>query len=81
MAETDVHDRKQAPPSEVGTKRREFAEDIAAMGNTRGGLTVHEVRGENERAVGLKGVLNGEWAGRPYGHPPTGVGGHWSTAC
>ncbi|MDQ3577008.1 MAG: ATP-binding protein [Actinomycetota bacterium] len=60
MAEADDLDWKQALPPEVEKKRLEFAKDIAAMANTRGGLIIHGVREENERAVGLTGVSNGE---------------------
>jgi hypothetical protein len=41
-------------------KKREFAKDVAAMANTRGGLIVFGVREENEQAVEMLGVLNGE---------------------
>jgi predicted HTH transcriptional regulator len=60
IAENDDLDWKQALPPEVEKKRLEFAKDVAAMANTRGGLIVHGVREENERAVELTGVSNGE---------------------
>lgn len=60
VAEADDLDWKQALPPEVEKKRLEFAKDVAAMANTRGGLIVHGVREKNERAVGLTGVPNGE---------------------
>lgn len=60
MAENDDLDWKQALPPEVEKKRLEFAKDVAAMANTRGGLIIYGVREENERAVELTGVSNGE---------------------
>lgn len=61
IAEADDLDWKQALPPEVEKKRWEFAKDVAAMANTRGGLIVYGVREENERAVELIGVpKNGE---------------------
>lgn len=48
-------------PTDVKEKKRwEFAKDVATMANTRGGLIVFGVREENEQAVELTGVPNGE---------------------
>ncbi|MBN6040051.1 ATP-binding protein [Amycolatopsis sp. 195334CR] len=60
MAETDDLDWKQALPPEVEKKRLEVAKDVAAMANTLGGLIVYGVREDNEKAVELTGVPNGE---------------------
>jgi hypothetical protein len=81
MAEADDLDWKQALPPEVEKKRREFAKDVAAMANTRGGLIVYGVREENERAVELTGVPNGGGTARACGPSLTGMCGRWLTAC
>lgn len=60
MAEADDLDWKQALPPEVEKKRLDVAKDVAALANTRGGLIVYGVREENERAVEVTGVPNGE---------------------
>ncbi|MFK0244594.1 helix-turn-helix domain-containing protein [Amycolatopsis azurea] len=60
MAESEDLDWKQALPPDVDKKRWEFAKDVAAMANTRGGLIVYGVREDNERAVELTGVPNAE---------------------
>ena len=41
-------------------KKLEFAKDVAAMANTRGGLIVFGVRDENEEAAELTGLVNDE---------------------
>lgn len=53
-------DWKQALPPDVEKKKWEFAKDVAAMANTRGGLIVFGVREVNEEAVELTGVPNDE---------------------
>jgi Putative DNA-binding domain len=52
--------KKDLPPDEKEKKKREFAKDVAAMANTRGGLIVFGVSEQNEEAVDLPGVLNDE---------------------
>ncbi|PFG50213.1 putative DNA-binding protein [Amycolatopsis sulphurea] len=48
-------------PAEVKAKKKaEFAKDVAAMANTRGGLIVFGVRDENEEAADLTGLSNDE---------------------
>nr|WP_012476901.1 ATP-binding protein [Streptomyces sp. 44030]ABC67333.1 hypothetical protein pRL1.4c [Streptomyces sp. 44030] len=61
IAEAEDLDWKQAlvPPT-VEKKWWEFAKDVAAMANTRGGLIVFGVREDAERAAGLVGVANGD---------------------
>jgi hypothetical protein len=60
VREADDLDWKQALPVDVEKKLKEFAKDVAAMANTRGGLIVYGVREEQERAVELLGVPTGE---------------------
>jgi predicted HTH transcriptional regulator len=60
VLESDDLDWKQALPVDVEKKLWEFAKDVAAMANTRGGLIVYGVRDEDERAVELVGVPTGE---------------------
>jgi hypothetical protein len=60
MAEADDLDWKQALPAAVEKKWWDFAKDIAAMANTRGGLIVFGVRDSEEKAVELVGVPNGQ---------------------
>lgn len=60
MAEADDLDWKQALLPPVEKKWWEFAKDVAAMANTRGGLIVFGVRDSGERAVELIGVPNGQ---------------------
>lgn len=52
--------QKDLSPEDKEKKKREFAKDVAAMANTRGGLIVFGVSEQNEEAVGLPGVLNNE---------------------
>lgn len=52
---------KRDLPAEVKAKKKaEFAKDVAAMANTRGGLIVFGVRDENEEAAELTGLPNDE---------------------
>jgi hypothetical protein len=60
VRESDDLDWKQALPADVEKKRKEFAKDVAAMANTRGGLIVYGVREEQERAAQLTPVPTGE---------------------
>lgn len=60
MTEAVDLDWKQALPADVEKKRWEFAKDVAMLANTRGGLIVFGVREENERAIELTPVPNGE---------------------
>jgi hypothetical protein len=52
--------KKDLPPKVVEQKKWEFAKDVAAMANTRGGLIVFGVEEANEEAVALTGVQNDE---------------------
>ncbi|QUQ64617.1 AlbA family DNA-binding domain-containing protein [Kutzneria sp. CA-103260] len=56
----DLAWKKDLPPEVKDKKRWEFAKDVAAMANTRGGLIVFGVREHNEEAVELTGVSNDE---------------------
>ncbi|RAS59217.1 putative DNA-binding protein [Lentzea atacamensis] len=56
----DLAWKKDLPPDAKEKKKREFAKDVAAMANTRGGLIVFGVSEENERPVKLLGVPNSE---------------------
>src|ERR1700730_2132079 len=68
MRENDDLDWKQdlawkkqdLPPEEKEKKKREFAKDVAAMANSRGGLIIFGVSEKNEEAVELTGVPNDE---------------------
>ncbi|MFD1145645.1 RNA-binding domain-containing protein [Saccharothrix hoggarensis] len=60
IAEAEDLDWKQALIPPVEKKWWEFAKDVAAMANTRGGLIVFGVREDAERAAGLVGVPNGD---------------------
>lgn len=60
VREADDLDWKQGLPADVEKKRKEFAKDVAAMANSRGGLIVYGVREEDERAVDLTPVPTGE---------------------
>ncbi|WP_439659413.1 AlbA family DNA-binding domain-containing protein [Lentzea sp. HUAS TT2] len=60
VREADDLDWKQGLPVDVEKKRKEFAKDVAAMANSRGGLIVYGVREVDERAVGLTPVPTGE---------------------
>lgn len=60
IAETDDLDFKQALPPSEDRKLTEFAKDIAAMANTRGGLIVFGATEANERITGISGVPNSE---------------------
>ncbi|MGW6936869.1 AlbA family DNA-binding domain-containing protein [Lentzea sp. NPDC054927] len=52
--------QKNLPPKVVEQKKWEFAKDVAAMANTRGGLIVFGVDEANEEATALTGVQNDE---------------------
>lgn len=67
MRENEDLDWKQdlawhkSQPADVKAKKKwEFAKDVAAMANTRGGLIIFGVRDENEEAAELTGLLNDE---------------------
>jgi hypothetical protein len=51
---------KEQPAPIKAKKKLEFAKDVAAMANTRGGLIVFGVRDENEEAAELTGLVNDE---------------------
>lgn len=52
--------KQDLPPEEKEKKKREFAKDVAAMANSRGGLIIFGVSEKNEEAVELTGVPNDE---------------------
>lgn len=52
--------KKDLPPDVKEEKKQEFAKDVAAMANTRGGLIIVGVSEHNEEAVEAIGVLNDE---------------------
>lgn len=60
VAEAEDLDWKQALPPGDEKKLREFAKDVAAMANAKGGLLVYGVVEANEHAAGIVGVSNGE---------------------
>lgn len=60
VREADDLDWKRALPPSDEKQRKEFAKDVAAMANTRGGLIVFGVTEENEEATGFLSVANGE---------------------
>lgn len=55
----DLDWKKALPPSDE-KKKKEFAKDVAAMANTKGGLIVFGVEDADESAVAISGVSNGE---------------------
>ncbi|MGW5049764.1 AlbA family DNA-binding domain-containing protein [Actinokineospora sp. NPDC004072] len=60
MGESEDLDWKQGmPPASAEKKWWEFAKDVAAMANTRGGLIVYGVAERQERAAELVGVATG----------------------
>jgi hypothetical protein len=62
----DLAWKRQDMPAKVKEeKKQEFAKDVAAMANTRGGLIVFGVREESEEAVELTGVPNDEHERQP----------------
>jgi hypothetical protein len=52
--------KKELPPEVKEKKKWEFAKDVAAMANTRGGLIIFGVSEQNEEPVELTGVQNDE---------------------
>lgn len=60
LRESDDLDWKQSLPADVDKKLWDFAKDVAAMANTRGGVIVYGVRDEQEQAAGLTPVPTGE---------------------
>lgn len=56
----DLAWKKDLPAEVKAKKKAEFAKDVAAMANTRGGLIVFGVRDENEEAAELTGLPNDE---------------------
>lgn len=60
VRENDDLDWKQILPVDLDRKHKEFAKDVAAMANTRGGLIVFGVRDKEEQAVQLTPVPTGE---------------------
>lgn len=66
MVETDDLDWKSALPGKEEERLEEFAKDVAAMANTRGGLLVYGVEEERGKgsAKGFRSVDNSEGAQR-----------------
>lgn len=60
VRENEDLDWKKDLPADVEKKKWEFAKDLAAMANTRGGLIIFGVREENEEATEPTGVPNNE---------------------
>jgi hypothetical protein len=58
VAEAEDLDWKQALPPSDEKKLREFAKDVAAMANAKGGLLVYGVADVDEHAAGIVGVAN-----------------------
>jgi hypothetical protein len=74
----DLAWKKELLPAEVKEKKKwEFAKDVAAMANTRGGLIVlgfvRRTRGRSS-CLGCRMVSE---TGRPCGRSPTGICGRW----
>jgi schlafen family protein len=60
IEETEDLDFKQALPPRDDRKLREFAKDVAAMANTRGGLIIFGITDNDGRAGTISGVASGE---------------------
>lgn len=60
LGEYEDLDWKRALPPDDERKKKDFAKDVAAMANTRGGLIVFGVQESNEQAAGLVPVANTE---------------------
>ncbi|MCE6995490.1 ATP-binding protein [Saccharothrix sp. S26] len=58
VSEAEDLDWKQALPPADEKKLREFAKDVAAMANAKGGLIVYGVTEADEHATGIVGVTN-----------------------
>lgn len=52
--------KKELPPDKKDEKKDEFAKDVAAMANTRGGLIIFGGKEHNEEATELADVANDE---------------------
>jgi Putative DNA-binding domain len=60
VAEAEDLDWKRDLPPKVEEKLREFAKDVAAMANARGGLIIYGVAEDDGRAAAITGVVNNE---------------------